>query len=347
MKLLLFIFFIFPLLASKGADLINEKVVICGVCRDVGDRLPSTINIIENLGSKFKDYKVVVYENNSKDETKEILENWKIANPRVFAITEDVDEKTLDSRIINYKEGKYYKPEEIARARNIVLDVAMSRDYKDYAYVIWLDMDFKIPPDLEGIYELFKGEREWDAVFAYGIDPPGTYWDWYAFRDKEEPLGSESLGNKWWYLPKTFKLSKSDNWHPVYSAFGGCGIYKKSSIEGCRYSALVTKDLESLTKKILLETDKNNKSIRIYYDLLMKTTAFISLGEPKVGMKAIKDPTVGFFISQDPDAPIFRMSSFVYQYPSVCEHVTFHASMIMRGHGKLYIHPRIVFHYGG
>ena len=222
----------------------------------------------------------------------------------------------------------------------------MSDEFKDYTYVIWLDMDFKIAPNLEGIYELFKGTRDWDAVFAYGIDPPGTYWDWYAFRDKAEPLGSETLGNTWWYLPKTFKLNKHDSWYPVYSAFGGCGIYKKSSIEGCRYSAVVTKDLEDLTKKILVETDPSNKSIQIYYDLLKKTSTFVNLFEAKTGLDPITDPAVGIFLSQDQNAPVFRMSSFVYQYPSVCEHVTFHASMIMRGHGKLFINPRIVFHYG-
>lgn len=347
MKHLIFLFFVLPLLAGKGGSLINEKVLICGVCRDVGDRLPSTIKIMEGLGAKFRSYRVIVYENNSSDATKEILKEWKSTNPRVFAISENVEDKTLKESIINYKEGKYYKPEEIARARNIVLDKAMSAEYKDYTYVIWLDMDFKIAPNVEGINELFKGTRDWDAVFAYGIDPPGIYWDWYAFRDKEEPLGSETLGNTWWYLPKKFKLTIKDSWYPVYSAFGGCGIYKKSSIIGCRYSAVVTKDLEELTKKILKETAPTNKSIQIYNDLLKNTSTFVTLSHPKIGLEPITDPTVGIFLSNDPSAPIFRMSSFVYQYPSVCEHVTFHASMIMKGHGKLYINPRIVFHYGG
>lgn len=341
---ILFLLFFIPLFA---ADIINEKVIICGVCRDVGTRLNHTIRIIESIGAKFKDYRVVVYENNSVDATKGLLQGWASANSKVHVISENVEDSRLRNVIVNYKEGKYYKPEEIARARNIVLDRALTDDYRDYTYVIWIDMDFKIPPNLKGLSELFTGDKEWDAVFAYGDDPAGAYWDWYAFRNKEEALGSEVLGNAWWYMPKTFRLSKTDPWYPVYSAFGGFGVYKKSSIEGCRYSAVVTKDLETLTKKLLSEADPNNKSLRVYNDLLNNTKEFVGIPEARPGLKPITDPNVGILLSSDPDAPVFRMSSFVYQYPSVCEHVPFHASMILRGHGKLYINPRIVFHYGG
>ncbi|MFN4174841.1 MAG: hypothetical protein ACK4HV_07050, partial [Parachlamydiaceae bacterium] len=134
-----------------------------------------------------------MYENNSTDSTKDILKNWQLKNKKVIALSENIDEKILKQTIVNYKNGAFFKPEEIARARNIVLDRAMSAEFKEYSYVIWIDMDFKLAPNLEGINELFNEPTDWDAVFAYGIDPPGTYWDWYAFRDKNEPLGSETL----------------------------------------------------------------------------------------------------------------------------------------------------------
>ena len=77
MKHLLFLIFILPLFAGKAGPLINEKVLICGVCRDVANQLPSTIKIIEGLGAKFRSYRVIVYENNSTDATKDILKNWQ------------------------------------------------------------------------------------------------------------------------------------------------------------------------------------------------------------------------------------------------------------------------------
>lgn len=340
---------LFCLFCSFSYAVIPEKVLICGICRDVESRLPHTIEIMERIGDLFQDYRIIVYENNSTDRTKNILQGWGQRNFRVFVQSENINHEQLASSIINIKhDGKFYRPEEIARARNIVLDKVMSEEYKDFPYVIWMDMDFKIPPALNGIIEVFKSGKEWDAVFAYGLDPTNHYWDWYAFRDAKDPLGSEVLGNDWWYLKKNFSLLQSDDWYPVYSAFGGCGIYKKSSIEGCKYSAIVTKDLEQWVKHMLVQEQfSNNHHILLYQDKMKRLRRTLYIPSPVPNLPKIEDPNRGIFLNDAPDAVVWRMSSFVYQYPSVCEHVPFHASMIVRGHGKLFINPRLVFTYGG
>ena len=192
-----------------------EKVVICGVCRDVEKPLPHTIEIIEQIGALFSDYRVIVYENNSQDNTTCLLKKWAQENSKVVALSEKVQYADLAIQIVNLKEGDFFRPELIARARNIVLERAMSEQYNEFTHVIWMDMDFKIPPAFEGFTEIFKSDKEWDAVVAYGIDPPGTYWDWYAFRDAAYPIGSELLGNFWWYMPKNFHLDKTMDWYPV------------------------------------------------------------------------------------------------------------------------------------
>ncbi|HSW85925.1 MAG TPA: hypothetical protein VLG49_00335 [Rhabdochlamydiaceae bacterium] len=343
-----FLFVVFCVVCSCSyASAISEKVVICGICRDVESRLPHTIAIMEKIGALFQDYRIVVYENNSIDGTKNQLRRWRQRNSRVLVQSEDINRGDLAKSIINVKnDGHFYRPEEIARARNIVLDRAMSEEFQDFPYIIWMDMDFKIPPALRGIVEVFQSGREWDAVFAYGIDPRNTYWDWYAFRDAVYPLGSEFLGNDWWYMKKQFSLSQSDDWYPVYSAFGGCGIYKKSSIEGCRYSAIVTNDLETWMKQ-MQEQGFHHHQILMYQESLKKLHRTVYIPSPVSNLPRIEDPNVGIILNEAPDAVVWRMSSFVYQYPSVCEHVPFHASMIVRGHGKLYINPRLVFTYGG
>src|SRR5579872_168948 len=221
-----------------------QKVIICGVCKNVEKKAPYSIKIMEKIGSLFSDYRVIVYENNSRDKTPSIIRQWAATNPRVLALTERVDRSKLDQIFVNRLEnGNYYAPEAIARARNIVLEKAMSEEYKDFTYLIWMDMDFQFEPNYAGFVEIFETNREWDAIFANGTDSKKNHWDWYAFRDDQCPLGSELLGNAWWYLPKKLVLHPEDDWYPVYSAFGGCGVYKKSSIEGCKYSGLVTKDL--------------------------------------------------------------------------------------------------------
>lgn len=326
---------------------IPHKVVICGVCKDVADRVPYSIRIMEKIGALFDDYRVVVYENNSVDKTPEILRKWGEANPKVLAISEHLEQKEQEQLFVNRLENnEFFHPEAIARARNIVLDHAMSDEYRDFTYLIWMDMDFKLEPDYEAFEEVFSSDGQWDAVFAYGVDPRPVYWDWYAFRDQRCPLGSELLGHEWWYWPKQLELTKESDWYPVYSAFGGCGIYKKSSIEGCRYSALVNPDLAQFAHNIILHSPPHPVVIK-YLDSIKSARRYIAIDIPSCTLPDIRDPQIAITTNGTPSDIMWRMSSFVYKYPSVCEHVTFHASMIVRGNDKLFINPRLIFRYGG
>lgn len=336
-------------MGSLWAAALPQKVMICGVCQNVERPLPYTLKIMEQIGALFADYQILIYENNSTDQTLSILKKWQEKNPRVEVMSENISESELASQIVNlYKEGGFYRAELIARARNIVLDRVMSEQYAEFPYLIWMDMDFKLPPDLDGFLEVFQTEREWDAVLAYGIDPYGVYWDWYACRTATYPLGSELLGMHWWYMPKILNLSPADDWLPVYSAFGGCGIYKKASIVGCRYAAVVTEDLETLSRQEIEEGLKaKHPQIIDYLKRCQKLRPIITIDRPVPNLPSITHPETGILRSTGEDALIWRMSHFVDRYPSVCEHVTFHASMIIRGHGKLFINPRLIFTYGG
>lgn len=328
---------------------INEKVLICGVCKNVASSLHITKQIIEKIGSLFEDYKIIVYENNSTDNTVAFLRNWENQNSKVNITSEFIDLALLETIIINRQyENKpnmvdLFKPEAIAIARNKALDIAMSSEYNAYEYIIWIDMDFKYEPDYDAFKEVFEKKSEWDAVFAYGIAPNNEYWDWYALRDAKDPLGPELLG--WdWYTSKVLSCKKTDSWHSVYSAFGGCGIYKKSSIIGCKYSGLVTKDMEDVYKNIIEQGFNNNhpKVLKYLDDIKFLSKKLIKLDNY---LPEIKDSNIGFILHEDTNAIVWRMNAYTYNYPSVCEHVPFHFSMIKNGHDKLFINPRLIFRY--
>jgi hypothetical protein len=333
---------------AYGAD-IKEKVIICGVCRNVESRLEKTRLIMESIGNLFEDYRMLIYENNSADKTTKMLLSWMKDNPRVWVKSEHLSRREFKKKFINIKQdGSFFLPEQIARARNIVLEKALSPEYESFPFIIWMDMDFVLFPDLDGFVDTFNSDREWDAVFAYGIDPQKTFWDWYALRDGRYPIGSELLGMDWWYMVKELSLSKSDDWYPVYSAFGGCGIYKKASIEGCSYSGVVTRDLEIHAKKLIEEGKKEeHPQVLKFMDFCRQLDATHKIEEPIPNLPYVRNLNTGIVLQGDSDALLWRMSSFVYQYPSVCEHVPFHSSMIIRGHDKLYINPKLVFRYGG
>ena len=50
-----------------------SSIIVCGIVRDAGKGLKNNIPVIDELCSYFKDYRIYVYENDSKDDTKELL----------------------------------------------------------------------------------------------------------------------------------------------------------------------------------------------------------------------------------------------------------------------------------
>ena len=347
-KILIIFFSLLTSFSLKAT--IPEKVLICGICKNVAPRLTHSIKIMEEIGNMFQDYQILVYENNSIDRTKLKLQFWANINPKVFVKTENLSRQQIKNLAIN--QGKddsiIWRVEMISYARNMVLDIAMSDKYKDFEYILWMDMDFIIPPSYEGIVEAFYTDHEWDAVFAYGQNREGDHWDWYALREPiYNPLGPELFGNPWWTCPsKIFPKSPSDDWYPVTSAFGGFGIYKKSSIVGGRYSPIVTKDVETVTKNTIQQgLASRHPQVLSYLESLKKLNQFIKIDQPVSNLSKRTNPLLGVVLNDDPDAVTWKMD-IVHQYPSICEHVPFHASMIVNGHDKLFINPRMVFTYG-
>lgn len=326
--------------------IIPEKALICGICKDVAQFLSDEIRIFEKIGALFEEYRIIIYENNSTDKTQHILREWMKRNSKIRIQFECLTPTELEQIIINTEEnGALNRIEKIARARNKLLDMVMAPEYDAYDNVIMMDMDFASAPNIAGILEVFQSKREWDAVFGYGIGRKREYWDWYAFRDYNQPFGPELLGHDW-FSQKMWSLKKTDQWCPVYSAFGGIGIYKRASIEGCRYSALITDDLEKVTKQIIDQYKPlNHPVISKYCNDIANLNSTIQILNPQLNLPKIKDPYTGILINDDPEALVWRMNSFTYQYPIVCEHVPFHASMITKGKGKLFINPRLVLTY--
>lgn len=225
--------------------MIPAKALFLGTARDCGARIGASIAIAEKIGAMFEDCKFIIYENDSVDDTHKILANWAKRRPADVHFLYGTGEEK-NAPWVNFQNGKPFRPEQIARARNIILEKAMSPGFDSYDYVLVMDFDFVLEPDYKGIRSCFHRD-DWDGVFANGIDPDGHYWDWFALRDAQFPLGVETMGDAWYALkrPKHF-LTPKDPWYPVYSAFGGFAVYRRASLAGCRYSALVTPEVENL-----------------------------------------------------------------------------------------------------
>jgi hypothetical protein len=314
----------------KASPVSKDKVVICGVCKDVATALPSSIESIERIGALFSDYRVFIYENNSSDDTPGQLKIWAQKNERVIAICEKLKhEELLEATQSRTWDKKPFRTELIARARNIVLEKALQKEFDDYKYVIMIDMDFSKKWGIKGISNSLNQNVEWDAICANGVIN-GNLYDRYAFRSYDLPLGPELLGDLWWTEQKAHPIhmmQKKSPLMPVYSAFGGLAIYKRSSIKGCRYSGTVTPELEVLTKQLIQEgKNRSNAQVLQYLNLDTSSLEITSL-------------------NNDSQAIRWLINSGGFHAPVCCEHVTFHAMMINNGHSKIFINPEMIRKY--
>jgi glycosyltransferase involved in cell wall biosynthesis len=295
----------------------KEKILICGVCRDVAPFFEKTIESIELLGQEFADYHVIIYENDSKDNTRELFSSWAAQHPKVTFISEKLSEQELSKT----------RPERIAYARNRVLFCAKSEKYEEFKYMVMADLDFKHIWPVEEICKTIASQTPWDAVTANGLRPNGTYHDVYAFRDKKCPLGPELLGRFFWDdLDYNDCFHSNTPWVSVYSAFGGLGIYKMTSLKNSWYSGVVTRKLKKYYENILEEVPKEHPHLKKY--------CFIN--------------RFNFFNQKIP--VLFRRNTpweTPKNYPFVicCEHVPLHASMALEGFDKFYVNPNLIMQY--
>ena len=343
---LVFIWFLSLIIFAHSSAVIDKRVLICGVCKDIEKHIPLTFVSIDKLGDMFSDYRVVIYENNSTDKTKLLLKDWCKRNARVEIISEDLTDEDLAAFCCNTTdEGPFFRVERIAAARNVLLQRVMSEKYAHYPYIICIDLDLSLPFELDGVREVFESNTDWDAVFANGVDTEGKLYDWYAFRNQDYPVGPEILGDAWWKYDKRLTLGEKSPWYRVYSAFGGLGIYKRASILGCKYSAVVDNDLEKFYKRII-EDKKISKNFMMKKYFESKGSDLKLVKVPLPSSKLPKLPySYGILLEENGSDFVWRLNSGVTQYPVVCEHVYFHASMINKGKDKLYINPRLKFYY--
>lgn len=216
---------------EKGYERMAEKeVVICGLARDVMHALPRTMARLERLGKQFKNYKVVVFENDSSDGTLEMLQYWQKVNARVEVLTEQLEAK---------KWGQVQdlaRMEQMAAYRNRYIAHIREQQYK-FDYLIVFDLDIPLGFSYDGIAHSFS-YHDWDVMGSNGflVPPYGdpipnpVFYDAFAFRGKgnDYPKSLEEIN--------ALQFQRGEELVPVDSAFGGLAMYRAAGIvAGAQY----------------------------------------------------------------------------------------------------------------
>jgi len=208
----------------------ERRVVICGVARDVAKVLPYTIARIERLGRLFSDYRVVIYENDSQDDTLGLLQQWSVRNWRTAVLNETRHDPQ------NFPVRCPCRGTRMAYYRNQYRDY-IETHYSDFDDIIVVDTDLLGGWSYDGIAHSF-GQSDWDAMGSYGVIYRRIGWnpnrihqyDAWAFRLDEDysVLTTKEVNEMYW--------QRGEPLVPVTSCFGGLGIYRLPAFLSARYT---------------------------------------------------------------------------------------------------------------
>lgn len=250
-----------PKISQEGTVyLADRKVIICGLMRDnIGNIDLVRANTVK-LGSMFRDYKVLIVENDSIDGTRDALQEWKKKDPRITILGCGINKSTCHMKFpktIGHPKNSI-RILKMVTIRNIYMDyIAQNKDlFKGYEFVVVWDMDIKGTFYLDGIGHsgsIFKHQPQVNMLCSNGISIINygpmifhTYADPYAhgdFGDKDlDEVGMKRTSqNLWVNWPEQCSSGKNDL-VKVASCFNGFAMYRRSAIEDKKYLLVEGKD---------------------------------------------------------------------------------------------------------
>lgn len=294
-------------------------------------------SFIHNMIEKLPQLCICIYEDNSTDRTPLLLQELQSMYKNHIHL---LCERFESSSMVRAWNGTPCRIESIASARNQLMNMLEKKGMGTNVYdvCIIIDSDFKQNPSIESIesivYWATHFPEDVDALFANGQDADHQYYDIFAYRDNKFPFDYDIYGEKDHTDLLSMKtesckhLSHRKERTPVYSAFGGVGIYRAASIRQIRYSFVPTKALDTFYRSMLESTPNYMVS--------------------KIIRKQQESPGThyhGALLGSKWFDSLFYYHCWGYNVPVVCEHITFHMDMIQKGYNRLFIEPTLLYHW--
>jgi len=229
-------------LTNKGFEIAKTKrIVICGLLRDAANKIREIRKKIESVGKLFADYRVIIVENDSSDNTRQKLLQWTRHNPKVTILGCGVNatrcslpksKKKTEGHLVDAP-----RIEKMARLRNIYLDhIKEDVSLQKYDYMAVWDMDIVGTVYLDGVSNTiaqFSRLPDAAAICAYGIYRWGLfelYYDTYAHIDEGDTFHIDLKSVHDIKKGLMTKYSRGEDPARVISCFSGFTIYRMSGV---------------------------------------------------------------------------------------------------------------------
>ncbi len=242
-----------PLLNNKAVNegysfASTKSITICCLARDCYTSITINKQPIKRIGKCFAKYKVVVFENDSRDGTRECIKDWCKEDENVHLLNCPEHCECQLNTVPGYTMGQFSKARisKMGNYRQRYVDY-VDNHRTDFTLVVDIDLDLAAVP-IDGLmYSLhhMNKQSECDAFFINArSNVPGTFglvtvpYDALAFervnyRDEGLPIIVDVL-LKYVFMYHTF--AQPQPLVRVDSAFNGIALYKTDSFVRCSYT---------------------------------------------------------------------------------------------------------------
>ena len=215
----------------------HSKIVICGLLRDSEPIIEHIKEKIKGITHLFKDYHILIVENDSIDKTRHKLLEWRAGIKNKLdvlgcKINAPYCHMNFPKTIGHYAGLK--RIQKMAYLRNIYLN-HIKKNYSTWDYMMVIDLDLISTLYVDGIantFGYFKQDNTISGIcgnelFNYMIKT--VYYDQYAHEELDQTKGTMYIQNKY------SKLKIGDQLEKITSGFSGCTIYRISMMLNTNY----------------------------------------------------------------------------------------------------------------
>lgn len=259
------------------------NVAFCFIVKDGSKYLEKNLQNIIDLSILFCDeYKIFYVENDSIDNTKEILEKFKLKNNNIFGKHLTFLDKKYSTELCSndFDLNCSKRLSRLAYLRNISLDQA--KEWKQCNYMVMLDLDFIDFDKKEFInmFDIINKNKNIDGIFGMSITTKGNLYDIGAVKP----------------MSKIISIILEQKLIKVNSAFSGFGIYRMNIIMDKNLNYKVNPN--DLVDHIVFNEKFNNLYVytpfRPRYTPSLNLLSYFDL--PYFGLRFISDYIFVFFI---------------------------------------------------